>query len=95
LSPENQTKLIERGLCSPLKTAYTDDVMSRVPYARALRDSLARGVFMFEAGSDSQIISDALTTYVQKFMRGEISETEALKLAQHEIEAKKAGTAVH
>ncbi len=90
LAPENQTKLIEKGLSSALKTAYTDDVMARVPYARALRDSLERGVFMFEAGSDAEIISSALTTYIQKFIRGEISETEALKQAEQEVLTKRA-----
>ncbi len=88
LAPENQTKLIEKGLCSALKTAYTEDVMARVPYARALRDSLERGVFMFEAGSDAEIINSALTTWVQKFIRGEVSEAEALKQAQAEVAAK-------
>jgi ABC-type glycerol-3-phosphate transport system substrate-binding protein len=90
LSPENQRKLIEQGLCSALKSAYTDDVMARVPYARALRDSLDRGVFMFEAGTDAEVINDALTTWVQKYIRGEISESEALRNAQHEILTKRA-----
>jgi ABC-type glycerol-3-phosphate transport system substrate-binding protein len=90
LAPENQTKLIEKGLCSALKTAYTEDVMARVPYARALHDSLERGVFMFEAGSDAEIISSAVTTWVQKFIRGEVSEAEALKRAQEEVFTKRA-----
>jgi len=90
LATENQTKLVEKGLCSPLKTAYTEDVMTRVPYARALRDSLERGVFMFEASSDAEVITTALTTWVQKFIRGEVSETEALKQAQQEVVAKRA-----
>jgi ABC-type glycerol-3-phosphate transport system substrate-binding protein len=89
LEQENQTKLIECGLCSPLKTAYTDAVLARVPYASALRDSLDRGVFMFEAGGDAEIIGNTLTTYVQRFIRGEITESEALKGAQDEILAKR------
>jgi ABC-type glycerol-3-phosphate transport system substrate-binding protein len=89
LEPENQSKLIEKGLCSPLRTAYTKDVMARVPYAKALRDSLERGVFMFEAGSDAEIINSALTTWVQKFIRGEVSDIEALRQAQAEVETKR------
>lgn len=89
LEPENQRKLMERGLISPLKSSYTDEVMTKVPYARALRDSLDRGVFMFEAGTDAEIISSVLTTYTQKFMRGEISEAQALSSAQQEIFAKR------
>lgn len=89
LSPEIQTRLVERGLCSALKTAYTDDVMTRVPWARAMRDSLERGIFMFEAGSDAEIINTALTTWVQRYVRGDVSEGEALAKAQEEILAKK------
>jgi len=89
LTHENQTKLLERGLCSALKTAYTEDIMARVPYARALRDSLERGIFMFEAGSDAEIINSALTTWVQKFIRGEISESETLKRAEEEVVTKR------
>lgn len=85
LSPANQTRLIEKGLCSPLRTAYTESVMSRVPYARALRDSLQRGVFMFEADSDAEIVNSALTTWVQRYFRGELSEVKALKHAQDEV----------
>lgn len=90
LAPENQTKLIEKGLCSPLKIAYTDDVIARVPYARALRDSLARGIFMFEAGTDAESINSAITTNVQKYIRGEISEVEALKQAEQQVLADRA-----
>lgn len=88
-SPENQERLIHKGLCSPLRTAYTEDVLKRVPYARALRDSLDRGVFMFEAGSDAEIVSSAITTWTQLYMRGEIDESEALKRIQTEIKTKK------
>lgn len=95
LDPENQKKLIEKGLCSAMKTAYTDEVLVKVPYARALRDSLDRGIFMFEAGTDSEIISSALTTYVQKFIRGEITESEALKQAENEISTKRAKSQSH
>jgi len=90
LTPENQTKMIEKGLCSPLKTAYTADVMERVPYARALHDSLERGVFMFEAGTDAEFVNSALTTWIQKYVRGEVSEAEALNNAQKEVLTKRA-----
>lgn len=89
LLPENQTKLVEEGLCSPLKAAYTEEVLDRVPYALALRDSLERGVFMFEAGTDAEIINVALTKWVQKYIRGETSESEALREAEAEILAKR------
>jgi ABC-type glycerol-3-phosphate transport system substrate-binding protein len=89
LGPQNQRKMMQYGLCSPLQSAYTDDVYSRVPYAKALRDSLARGTFMFEAGTDASIISGALTTAVQRYMRDEISEAETLRQASSEIISKR------
>lgn len=89
LEQENQTRLIEHGLCSPLKSAYTETVLSAVPYACALRDSLDRSVFMFEAGRDAEIIGNALTTHVQRFIREEVTGPEALKIAENEILAKR------
>lgn len=85
MTPATQIRLLEKGLSSALKSAYTEEVMARVPYAQALRDSLARGVFMFEAGSDAEIINSALTSNIQKFIRGEISEATALKQAEQEV----------
>lgn len=90
LNPKNQEKLIDKGLCSAMKSAYTEEVMTRVPYARALRDSLERGIFMFEAGTDAEIINSAITTWVQKFIRGECSEKEALNNAKQEVLTKRA-----
>ena len=90
LEPENQKKLIERGLISASRSAYTDAVLAKVPYAQALRISLERGGFMFEAGTDAEIINSALTTYTQKYMRGEISEVQALSLTENEVRAKRA-----
>jgi hypothetical protein len=44
---------------------------------------------MFEAGGDAEIIGNALTTYLQRFIRGEITESEALKKAQEEVLTKR------
>jgi ABC-type glycerol-3-phosphate transport system substrate-binding protein len=85
LSQQNQENLMKYGLCSPMKSAYSPAVLTRVPYAKALFDSLERGSFMFEAGSDAEDIDIALTTWVQKYIRGEISENDALRKAELEV----------
>ena len=89
LTPETQERLLKAGLCSAQRLAYTSDVQRAVPYANALLTSLERGVFMFEAGTDAEIISSEITTWVQKFIRGEVSAEIALKKAQAEISTKK------
>lgn len=89
LSEDVQKKLITQGLCSPVRSAYTPEIRKTVPYADALYESLDRGSFMFEAGTDATITSNAITTFVQRYMRGEISEHKALVLAEQEIKAKR------
>lgn len=83
--PQVQEGLISHGLCSPVKEAYTESVLKTVPYADSLRASLERGVFMFEAGRDSETINTAVTTNIQKFMRGEIDARSALINAQEQV----------
>ncbi len=89
LSLESQSRLVEKGLCSPVRQAYSPAVFNKVPYAKALYESLDRGVYMFEASTDAETITSALTTSVQKFVRGEMSAAEALQQAQSEVLAKK------
>jgi ABC-type glycerol-3-phosphate transport system substrate-binding protein len=88
LDPNNQIAMMKDGLCSPLRSSYTPETLERVPYARALFDSLERGVYMFEAGRNSQIVNDAITTHVQSFLRGKIGAREALRRAANEIRQK-------
>lgn len=57
LSPETQKKLILKGLSSPVRSVYEDpEVTGSIAYATALRQSLERGVYMLEAGPDSDPI---------------------------------------
>ena len=91
LKRENQERLLEQGLCSPRRSAYTSAALQKVAYAKALRDSLERGVFMFEAGTDAEIISDVITTNVQRFVRDNSSAAETLAAIQREVERKRLG----
>lgn len=87
MQEHNQQKLIEKGLCSCLKSAYTPETILKVPYANALSESLERGVFMFEAGADSALIQEKLTHRTQEFIRGSITAEDALRTVHDELQA--------
>jgi ABC-type glycerol-3-phosphate transport system substrate-binding protein len=64
LAQDNQVKLIKAGLCSPLRSAYDDPEVKKLPYVNALRASLERGIYMFEAGPDAELTQNILTKYL-------------------------------
>jgi multiple sugar transport system substrate-binding protein len=66
LQEENQERMMLQGLASPLKSAYSETVLKAVPYAAALKASLERGVYAFEANRDSELIQNALTEALQR-----------------------------
>jgi multiple sugar transport system substrate-binding protein len=70
LSYENQKKLTEKGLCSPLRSVYEDSIIrQKISYASALKTSLDQGVYMLEAGPDSDAISVIISNSLQKIFR--------------------------
>lgn len=85
LQEKNQIELMKYGYCSPLSTTYDAPSLSNIPYLKALKESLIRGVYAFEAGADSDMVSQILTVYLQKIWNKEISIEEGLKKAQEEI----------
>lgn len=85
LNPRRQAKLIEEGLCSPVREAYTTVDREVVPYADALKDSLDRGVYMLEAGPDADLIAQEITKALQSAWRGELTAAQAMQRAQDEI----------
>ncbi|MFA6403082.1 MAG: extracellular solute-binding protein [Salinivirgaceae bacterium] len=89
LQPENQILLARKGLCSASKKVYEDTIVSKLPYANALLESLNRGAIFLEAGPDSYMISEVISNYVQKCWNGELSPSQALSQAQREIENKR------
>ena len=85
LQKENQVELMKNGLCSPIKSSYDDPEVQKIPYTRALKESLDRAVYAFEAGPDSDVVSQKITNYFQKYWNDEITAEKAMKNAQAEI----------
>lgn len=85
MQKQNQIELAKRGLCSPLKSTYDDPEVQKIPYANALKTSLERGVYMFEAGPESDLVSQALTNYLQQFWDDNLTAEETLKKASEDI----------
>jgi len=80
-----QIELTKKGLCSPLKSVYDDPEVQKIPYANALKNSLERGVYMFEAGPESDLVSQVLTNYLQQVWNDKLTVEDALKKAQEDI----------
>ncbi|MGF7078853.1 extracellular solute-binding protein [Mucilaginibacter sp. UYCu711] len=86
LQKDNQIKMVQQGLCSPLKSAYDAPEVQKIPYVPALKISLDRAEYMLEAGPDADLINNVITTYIQKIWNNEISVEDGLKKAKDEIE---------
>lgn len=81
-----QIALARKGLCSPLKSTYDDPEVQKIPYANALKVSLERGVYMFEAGPESDLVSQTLTNYLQQFWDDKLTAEQALTKANDDID---------
>jgi len=86
MQPKMQIELAKKGLCSSLRTVYDDAEVKKIPYSDALRKSLERGTYTYEAGPDATMISEKVTTYIQKMWNDELTPEEALSRMQNEIE---------
>ena len=77
MQPETQVELALNGLCSPLKSTYDDKrVLDKIPYSKALKTSLERGKYMFEAGLESKIVSDIITNHIQRLWKTDNPDVE-------------------
>ncbi|WP_346755492.1 extracellular solute-binding protein [Splendidivirga corallicola] len=81
----NQIELTKKGLCSPLKSTYDDPEVQKIPYISALKSSLDRGVYMFEAGPESDLVSQTLTNYLQQLWDDKVTVEQALLRAEKDI----------
>ena len=86
MQKSNQVALAKEGLISPLRSTYNDSEVQKIPYTNAIKTSLERGVYMFEAGPDSDLISQTITNYLQQFWDDKFSAEEALKKSKEDIE---------
>lgn len=84
-----QIELAKSGASSVLRSVYDDPQVKKIPYSDALKRSLDRGVYMFEAGIESTIISDVLTAYVQRLYNGDLNAAAAMKGAKAEIDTRR------
>jgi len=80
-----QIALAKKGLCSPLRSTYDDPDVQKIPYANALKASLDRGVYMFEAGPESDLVSQTLTNYLQQFWDDKLTAEQALSKVHDDI----------
>ncbi len=76
LAPETQKRMALAGLFPPTTSALNDPEVLAKPYMPAVRDSLQRGVYMCEAGPDSDLISQEITNAMQRAWRGELRAAE-------------------
>lgn len=91
LGKDNQAQLMLKGLCSPVKSAYEHpDVVAKVPYAAALRESLKRGEYMLEAGPDADAIQAVITEQMQRLWQGEGTARIRLDEAKKQIDKRRA-----
>jgi multiple sugar transport system substrate-binding protein len=90
LEKDNQIEMTKKGLCSPLKSVYDAPEVADIPYIQAVKQSLERGVYMAEAGPDSEMISQKVGEYVQRAWKGDMTVIEALNRAQAEATAERA-----
>ncbi|MBL4675018.1 MAG: extracellular solute-binding protein [Mucilaginibacter sp.] len=86
---DTQIKLVQKGLCSPLKSAYDAEEVQEIPYIPALKASLSRGVYALEAGPDADMINSTITTYMQQVWNSRRTIGDALNAAQSEVVTKR------
>lgn len=86
MQKESQIELALKGLCSPLSSTYSNQEVKKIPYSDALEKSLKRGVYMFEAGPESDLVNQTLTNYLQRMWNDEMSAEQALRNARDDIQ---------
>lgn len=91
MQPNTQVLLGRNGLSSPLVTTYSDSVVAAYPHTAALKASMQRGGIYPEAGPDSKMIDEVMSSYIQKAWAGELTPAAAIKKAADEIAQKRPG----
>jgi multiple sugar transport system substrate-binding protein len=90
LKKENQVRMLQHGLCSPMRSAYDAPEVQDVPFAAALKTSLERAEYMLEAGPDADLISTSITTALQRIWNGQSTIPDGLRAAKEQIEKERA-----
>lgn len=87
LQPDTQKRMALTGLFPPTKSALNDSEVLNTAYMPAVRDSLLRGVYMCEAGPDSDLISQEITNALQRLWRGELTSADLGSVVAKAVEA--------
>jgi ABC-type glycerol-3-phosphate transport system substrate-binding protein len=77
MQPDLQTKLAAKGLCSPLISVYDNPSVKMLSYSKALKKSIQRGSYVFEADEKSDLTSQIITEQIQSAWSNKISVEEA------------------
>lgn len=85
MQPKSQIALAKKGLCSPLKATYEDPEVKRIPYSNALKESLQRGSYMFEASPECEVVMNVITNYIQQLWDNKLSVNEALERIENDL----------
>lgn len=89
LGQDNQQQLMLKGLCSPVQSAYQQDILTQIPYASALREALLHGVYMLEAGPDADAIQAVITEQLQRLWQSDGTARERLEEAKNQIQERR------
>lgn len=91
MQPETQVELALNGLCSPLKSTYENQrVIDKIPYSKALKTSLERGKYMFEAGLECHVVCDIINDHIQRLWRTDNPDVEKeLDQIKRDIDARR------
>lgn len=89
LSRPVQKRMALAGLFPPTRAALEDPDVGAKPYIPAVRASLARGVYMAEAGPDSMIIQEEITAALQRAWRREIQPNQVASTAATAIASRR------
>jgi ABC-type glycerol-3-phosphate transport system substrate-binding protein len=68
MQKETQVILMKNGLCSPLRSIYDFEEIQKIPYANALKTSLEKGIYMLEAGHNSDHIIRNMSKILQNLV---------------------------
>lgn len=79
--PEVQTSLTLSGWCSGYRDVYKSSAVKKLPYARAIEESLSRATHMIEAGPDGAKVRNIVGGSLESIMQGKGDVASILKSA--------------
>jgi ABC-type glycerol-3-phosphate transport system substrate-binding protein len=80
-SPAAQKRMALDGLLPPTRSALSDEQVLSIPYMPAVKASLERGIYMAEAGPDSDLIAQSITDALQGAWKGSIEPADVVSRA--------------